>query len=271
MSTADCRTRYPILLLHGAGFRDLSIPLYWGRIPSVLENRGAKVFFGRQDCWASVETNARYLMHRLDDVLTESRAEKVNIIAHSKGGLEARMLASSLGCADKIASITTLGTPHHGSKTMDAVQSKAPGFAMKLAAAAVNNWIKLVGDKKPDFEALCRNLTTQEAERFNAANPDAEGVFYQSFAGAMRRPSSDINLGTANWIVSIFEGRNDGMVSLSSAQWGERFTVLEGAGIRGVSHLDLIDLRRSRLKMRDYDDVTELYVQIVRELAAIGL
>ena len=36
-----CKTRYPILLLHGAGFRDLKRPLYWGRIPGALEAHGA--------------------------------------------------------------------------------------------------------------------------------------------------------------------------------------------------------------------------------------
>ena len=32
----DHRTKYPILMLHGVGFRDLKWPLYWGRIPAAL-------------------------------------------------------------------------------------------------------------------------------------------------------------------------------------------------------------------------------------------
>lgn len=271
MSGAECKTKYPILLLHGAGFRDLKMPLYWGRIPGALKAHGASVYYGEQDCWASVETNARSLCSRLDEILAASDVDKINIIAHSKGGLEARMLASSLGRGANIASITTLGTPHHGSKTMDIVHEKTPGFAMRLAAAAVNNWIKLVGDKNPDFISLCAGFTTAEAERFNAENPDVEGVFYQSFGGVLNHPLGDINLSTANLIVDFFEGRNDGLVSLRSAQWGERFTVLEPKGSRGVSHLDLIDLRRTKLSMRESDDITTLYINIARDLKNRGM
>ena len=32
-----CSTRYPILLVHGAGFRDRRFPRYWGRIGIVAE------------------------------------------------------------------------------------------------------------------------------------------------------------------------------------------------------------------------------------------
>lgn len=271
MSGAECKTQYPILLLHGAGFRDLKMPLYWGRIPGALKAHGASVYYGEQDCWASVETNARRLCVRLDEILAESGADKVNIIAHSKGGLEARMLASSLGRGANIASITTLGTPHHGSKTMDIVYEKAPGFAMRLAAAAVNSWIKLVGDKEPDFISLCAGFTTEQAERFNAENPNADGVFYQSFGGVLNHPLGDINLSTANWIVNILEGKNDGMVTLTSAQWGERFTVVEPKGVCGVSHLDLIDLRRMRLPLCECDDIITLYINIVRDLKTRGM
>ena len=34
------------------------------------------------------------------------------------------------------------------------------------AAFAVNNWIRLIGDKKPDFLQLCRDFTTESMQRF---------------------------------------------------------------------------------------------------------
>ena len=37
-------TKYPILLLHGAGFRDLKWPLYWGRIPAALSGMGVAFY-----------------------------------------------------------------------------------------------------------------------------------------------------------------------------------------------------------------------------------
>ena len=113
-----CKTKYPVLLVHGAGFRDLKLPLYWGRIPGVLQDHGAEVFFGGQDAWGSTRENAKMLVQRIEELCRQTGSEKLNLIAHSKGGLEARMAASSLGAGDRIASITTIATPHHGSRTI---------------------------------------------------------------------------------------------------------------------------------------------------------
>ncbi len=266
-------TKYPILLLHGAGFRDLKWPLYWGRIPAALTGMGAELHYGLQDCWARVEVNAGTIRARIRQILEETGADKVNIIAHSKGGLEARMAASSLGMGGQIASITTVGTPHHGSKTVDKLL-KAPDSLFNIASFAVNNWIGLIGDTKPDFYAVCRDFSTEYAERFNRENPDVPGVFYQSFAGVMKTPLSDVNLSTANLVVKLIEGDNDGLVSVESARWGEKFTLLKGRTNRGVSHYDEIDFRRSPLSRKKSGegvrDVCEVYKGIVADLGARG-
>lgn len=267
-----CKTKYPLLLVHGAGFRDLKVPVYWGRIPNVLRSHGAAVYFGEQDCWASVETNAHTLLGRIDAILAETGAEKVNIIAHSKGGLEARMAASSLGYGEKIASITTIGTPHRGSKTFSRFL-RAPRMFFSIAAVAVNNWIRLVGDKKPDFRRVCEEFAVSHMERFNAENPDVPGIFYQSVAGVMKRPFSDINLSTANFVLNRIEGLNDGLVSVESATWGERCLILHGNTRRGISHLDEIDLRRSAFSRKTGQgvrDITDFYIELVHDLKIRG-
>ena len=268
----SCATRYPLLMIHGAGFRDLKLPVYWGRIPGALEKRGGRVYFGNQDCWGSVETNAEEIRERIAEVLAESGREKVNIIAHSKGGLDARMTASSLGCGPQIASLTTVATPHRGSRTLDRLFRAARG-AFSVAAFAVDNWIRLVGDKKPDFMKLCEGMTTEAMARFNAANPDVPGVFYQSFACVMKHPFSDLNLSTANFILNRLEGPNDGLVSVESALWGETAHVLRARGFRGLSHLDAIDLYRgplSRRKGEGVGDICDFYVDLVRDLKDRG-
>ena len=266
-------TKYPILMVHGVGFRDLKWPLYWGRIPAVLAGTGSVLFYGQQDCWARIEDNAKTLRARIRQILEETGAEKVNIIAHSKGGLEARMVASSLGMGGQIASITTIGTPHRGSKTIDRLL-KAPDSLFNLASFAVNNWIALIGDTKPDFFAVCKDFSTAFAERFNRENPDVPGVFYQSFAGVMKTPLSDIHLSTANAVVRRIEGDNDGLVTVASARWGSSFTLLTGCTRRGVSHYDEIDFRRAPLcKKHSGDgisDICDVYLQIVNDLIARG-
>ena len=269
----SCKTKYPLLLVHGAGFRDLKWPVYWGRIPTWLEQRGASIHYGLQDSWGSVESNAAALASRIREIVSETGCGKVNIIAHSKGGLDARMAASSLGCGALIASLTTVATPHRGSKTLDRLFRGGKPL-WNAAAFAVNNWIKLVGDREPDFLRLCEGFTTAAMEKFNRENPDVPGVFYQSFACVMKHPFSDINLSTANFILDRLEGPNDGLVAVSSALWGDNARVLRGAGFRGVSHLDAIDLRRSPLSRRTGEgvsDICRVYEDILRDLKARGL
>ena len=272
MSDERCAVKYPIVLIHGAGFRDLKWPVYWGRIPGVLEAHGAAVYYGLQDSWGSVETNAEMLAARIDAILAETGAEKVNLIAHSKGGLEARMAASSLGCGGKIASITTIATPHRGSKTIDQL-FRLPKGLFRLAALAVDNWIRLLGDKKPDFLKVCQGFTTAAMERFNRENPDVPGVYYQSYACVMSHPLSDIQLSTANFVLNRIEGPNDGLVSLESASWGETVHVLRSGVLRGISHLDAIDLRRAPFTRRSragVTDICQVYLEIGEDLKRRG-
>ena len=54
-----CSTRYPLLLVHGVGFRDFHYFNYWGRIPRELVRNGAKVYYGHQEAWGTVEDKDR--------------------------------------------------------------------------------------------------------------------------------------------------------------------------------------------------------------------
>ncbi|MGE4484955.1 MAG: esterase/lipase family protein [Oscillospiraceae bacterium] len=268
-----CKTKYPIVLVHGVGFRDLKWPVYWGRIPKALQEHGANIYYGFQDSWASMSTNSHVLKERISQILLETEAEKVNLIGHSKGGLEIRMVASSLGMGDKIASITTIATPHNGSKTIDRLL-KAPKNIFNIAAFAVDNWIKLVGDKKPDFLTVCREFSTEHMRQFNYENPDCPGVFYQSYACLLSHPFSDINLTTANIVIKLIEGENDGLVTVSSAAWGKTNKVLRSANWRGISHIDAIDVRRLPFNKKSrpgyVSDIVDIYEDIAGGLKERG-
>ena len=90
----------------------------------------------------------------------------------------------------------------------------------------------------------------------------------------MKTPLSDINLSTASGIVKLIEGDNDGLVSVESARWGEKCTLLTGRTNRGISHYDEIDFRRAPLSARNggdgVADICDVYRQIVSDLAARG-
>ena len=109
-----CATKYPVLMVHGVFFRDSRFFNYWGRIPRELEANGARIFYGNHPSAASVADSAALLKERIEEILTQTGAEKVNIIAHSKGGLDCRYAISRLGISQQVASLTTINTPPQG-------------------------------------------------------------------------------------------------------------------------------------------------------------
>lgn len=266
-------TKYPIFLVHGMGFRNGRFLKYWGRIPKRLRQKGAMVFDSRQDSNGTVESNAVQLAQELDDVLARTGAERVNIIAHSKGGLEARYLISSMGYGDKVASVTTLSTPHHGSETVD-ILMKLPDVLIRLGCRVTDLWYRLCGDHSPDTYQAISVFRTENARSFNEANPDMEGIYYQSYGFVMKHALSDLFMWLPYTVVYFFEGENDGLLSPKSVQWANFRGVYRGNGRRGISHSDVVDLRRHRLTRKTGDgvsDITELYIEIVRELKEKGL
>lgn len=265
-----CETRHPILLIHGTGVRDGRIR-YWGRIPGELKRLGAKVYFGGQDAWATVEHNAEVIRGRVLEVLEETGSEKVHIIAHSKGGLDARHMISGLDMGAQVASLTTISTPHHGSKTMD-VLCRMPRWLMRLAGGAVNLCYRVWGDVNPDFFAVCGQFTTAWAQNFNHRCLDVPGVLYRSYGGVMAGSTSDIVMCLQHFIIKRIEGENDGLVTLESARWTDFREPWQGPGRRGISHMDEVDFRRRPLRSRgERMDLTERYIELVSELKNLGM
>lgn len=270
----ECATKYPIVLVHGAGFRDMNVGFinYWGRIPPLLESRGAKLYYGGTDGWGNVEDCAASLKAVVEQVLKETGSEKVNLIAHSKGGLEARYMISSLDMADKVASLTTIGTPHHGSKVIHKILD-LPDYLLRGAAVAANGFSRLTGDRKPDFYGGVHSFSEEYMKAFNERNPNREGVYYQSFAGVLWAPASDIIMIIPGYLIKTEDGPNDGLVTVESAKWGNFRGVLRGTGYRGVSHADEVDFRRKDVPiypMLGAKTVPAFFAAMVAELKQMG-
>ena len=94
-----CKTKYPLILVHGIGFRDIKYFNYWGRIPKELTRYGATIYYGNQEALGTIAYNAEDIRNKIKEVLKETGCEKVNIIAHSKGGLDSRYAISCLDMA----------------------------------------------------------------------------------------------------------------------------------------------------------------------------
>lgn len=268
----SCATKYPVVLVHGAGFGDKTLGInYWGRIPQALEAEGAKVYYGGTDGWGSIESNAAMLRDTINKVLSSTGAKKVNIIAHSKGGVEARYMISSLGMAGKVASLTMISTPNRGSELVSELTGFFPDFLIKVVGAGADVIRWAWGDKKPDFYNGVQSLTPEYMVEFNKKNPDKSGVYYQSYAGSLKNPASDIIMMFTHFPIRNLEGENDGMVAVSSAKWTNFKGVLRGSGYRGISHIDEVDLRRRDIAIEPLHGATtmrEFYVAVVKDLKA---
>lgn len=264
-----CHTRYPILLVHGVFFRDSNLLNYWGRIPKELEKNGAVIFYGNHQSASSVVDSAKELEKRILQIVKETECGKVNIIAHSKGGLDCRYALSKLNIAPYVASLTTVNTPHRGCEFADYLLSKIPQKQQNLIANTYNSALKKLGDYNPDFLAAVYDLTADACRKRNEQVKDVEGVYYQSVGSKLNVASNGrFPLNFSYHLVRYFDGANDGLVGEKSFPWGKNYQFLTVSGKRGISHGDVIDLNRENF---DGFDVREFYVQLVHKLKKMGM
>lgn len=264
-----CKTKYPILLVHGVFFRDLKLPNYWGRIPKELERNGAVIYYGQHDSAASVADSGEALAKRIKSIVDETGCEKLNIIAHSKGGLDSRCAISCCGADKYMASLTTINTPHRGCLFADYLLEKIPKEIQKSIASFYDETLSGLGDKSPDFMAAVTDLTAKGCAELNERMPDMPGVSYRSVGSKLDHArGGQFPLNFTYRLAKRFDGPNDGLVSAESCKWGDDFTMLTPAGKRGISHGDMIDLNRENIKGFD---VREFYVKIVSELREMGM
>lgn len=263
-----CRTKYPIVLVHGVCFRDFKYFNYWGRIPKDLRQNGAMIYHGNQQAIASVADNAQELTDRIKEICRTTGCEKVNIIAHSKGGLDSRYAIDRCGLGQYVASLTTICTPHKGCMYADYLfDVVSEDFKLKLGHR-YNAVMRYLGDHKPDLLAALRDLTYEACEEFNKTSKEPEGIFCQSYGSVLKKASNKkFPLSWSYLFVKHFEGPNDGIVCETSFQWGQRFTMVEGGGDIGISHGDICDMMR--IDVEDFD-VREFYVELVNDLKNRG-
>lgn len=264
-----CKTKYPIVLVHGVFFRDSKLFNYWGRIPRTLKLHGATIYYGQHQSALPVKESARELASRIKLIVERSGCEKVNIIAHSKGGLDCRYAISEFGLAPYVASLTTVCTPHRGCLFADKLLDAIPKGVKDKVAAAYNVTMTAIGDECPDFLAAVNDLTADACKKRNELLVFPDGIYAQSVGSVMEHPKRGrFPLNLSYRYVKNYDGENDGLVGETSFAWGEKYTLLRCDGNRGISHGDMIDLNRENISNFD---VREFYVDLIRDLRDRGL
>ncbi len=223
---AVVRTRHPVVLMHGFGM--LAGVRRGGHLYGAaahLRLNGVLAYAPNVAPYNTVSFRAEMWKDRLTHVLGETGAEKINIIAHSMGGLDARYLISEKGFHDRIASLTTVATPHRGTSIAEYILSRPERVREILADLA--DWIgtRTVEGGDADFRTAVAELTPEHLNNyFNPRLPDHPEVLYQSYAGVAGKGTEVATnpfLRAGNAILFAAEGPNDGIVSVYSAKWGE--------------------------------------------------
>jgi len=258
----DLSLKYPVVFAHGFSIEDRKFAFNpWGRIPNTLKEHGVDVYYGITDAWGLIETNAGLLKATIDKILKDTGKEKVNIIAHSKGGLDARYMIWKYDYGNKVASLTTISTPHHGSVVADYMLYDKNLFT-RTAVNMVSYMEKFVNDLYPDAYSAAFELTTVKLKEFNQNVTPDDRVYYQSVYSVMNKPSDDPFFSISYKYMKKLEGANDGLVSENSAKWGDNITKIDG----GISHSQIID------DEEDPQDMTilNIYLRIVNDLRNRG-
>lgn len=241
-------TRLPILFAHGYfGFDALGVPRrpeYFRGIRAALEAAGHAVHVARVSPTAGVAKRAAELAAQVRRV-----GGKVNIIAHSMGGLDARYAIAELGLADAVASLVTVGTPHFGTPLADS----SAGVLGDLLTTR-----RLLASVGMNLDGLY-DLTTPHMTAFNRKVLDHPEVLYASVVGSVNHRLLPVNALLAPGYAFLWRraGANDGVVPAASQRWGEV--------------LDEIDADHwAQIGWSTGFDARALYVAVARTLAARG-
>lgn len=261
------KTRYPIVLVHGLAMKDTFFMKSFGRIDRILRIQGYTVYKSDVDAFGTMEENADRLREEILHILDAEHAEKVNIIAHSKGGLDAKYMLAKLDMACHVASLTTLCTPHKGSPIASLVM-RMPEMALKYAAFWVNLVYRLLGDQSPDSFRACQQLKRVD-EATDETPPLIEGVFCQSFSATMHEHDKhqDFIMGIPAFFSRWMEKgvATDGLVPKDSAIYG----IYRGDCVRGsVSHTEIVDFM---VWDKRRDRIYAFYSALCEELSGMGL
>ncbi|CCD23731.1 triglyceride lipase NDAI_0C00700 [Naumovozyma dairenensis CBS 421] len=263
---------------------------YWIGIKEILEEKGCSVLTTRVPSFGSIEERALALHEFLESEIkrklnskgkdNSNGKVKLNLIAHSMGGLDCRYLISKIPKKNyQVVSLTTISTPHHGSEMADYVVNlfeklkTVPSFGTNDSTTSSTQILPL----------CFYQLTTDYMKYFNFITPDDPKVAYFSY-GCYFQPKW-YNVFAMSWKI-VYDAsngaRNDGMVTVDSSKWGQ----YQGT-LANIDHLDIInwknkvklDLGKMILNLKNENlkkmvepdiDILEFYVNITDNLAKKG-
>lgn len=271
-----------IVLVHGIlGFREKFGVEYFNRVKEHLESPERNVLVPQLDATGTIRERGEQLRDRIWKAFgdgTLDPAAKTHIIGHSQGGLDSRFVLSpenphttpANDLSGRIASLTTIGSPHRGSPIADLLAGKALDRKFKGLESLLHNLdfaqhvVRALLSRLGINPAALTELETASMAEFNRQYTDHPHVRYLSVAGRGRgglQPSSLFLLEFHHYIKSGTGEENDGLVTVSSAErWGPSRPAWPADHADEIGHnLDSVDLAplAGFDYLRAYDGIVE--------------
>ncbi|MFJ7887139.1 esterase/lipase family protein [Lysinibacillus xylanilyticus] len=149
-------------------------------------------------------TNGRLLAAMLGEISQHFNGQKVNIIAHSKGGPDTQAALIHYGAYSYVDKVITLGSPHYGSKLADLSYSWYARWLGELLGMNDAGTYSLQVGEMAKFRSVTDNHSNRSKNK------------YYTVAGTNKGPAfSALALGGA---YLSFYGANDGLVTVTSSK-----------------------------------------------------
>jgi triacylglycerol lipase len=243
---------YPVLLCHGYGaLASVIKPSPMHEVCMLMRKHGVIAFAPNIVPYAKIETRAEQWVKKIEQLCEKYNFEKVHVIAHSMAGLDMRYALNQSDIHTKVASLTTLASPHRGTSLAELILTTPELLQEKLGE--VFDWFgnSMYPKGKSDAVGAVQQLTREYVcETFNPANPDHEAVPYFSYSAAVGKGTKDpLNPIYRYQNQHIFEneGPNDSFVSVESAKWGSHIKTAP------LSHLEQIRIAVSKDRTPKYE------------------
>jgi triacylglycerol lipase len=175
-------TRFPVLFVSGIDDQPLFdwSPDLLDRVASIT---GSQVVQVTLPGWQTTPVRAAALWERVQEF------DRVNLVCWAVGGLDCRYLVSPGGLfpagsdvVTRIASVTTIATPHRGTNVADALLALPPGeWTRWISAALAVEGGGSQAEREARVREVLRGLTLERAATSVLADPP--DVFLQSWAG----------------------------------------------------------------------------------------
>ena len=145
--------------------------------------------------------NGYTISRQLDVILNYYGVSSVNIIAHSKGGVDTNSALVHYGASPKIQRIVTLSSPHHGSQLADLAYSWWAGWLASLLGQRDDGTYTM----QTSYMSYFRSITDNRSENNNVRFYTTGGKHHGPFLSAMW------------WGGAYLPGDNDGVVTVNSS------------------------------------------------------